>query len=464
VAQRIVVIGGGAAGIGAAGAAKAVDPAADVRVYTEFEDVGYSPCGIPYVHGKEIPDFERLFLATKETYQNSGIDIHYETKVTAIDTGRKSVAVDGEGWVGYDKLIVSTGFDYAPPGVPGSDLSNLYYVKNIRRAMEWDKVLDGVKSAVVVEASPLGLEMVTALCHRGIETHLVDKDAWALSAAADPDIAGPVQDSWREAGAQLHFNTTLTGFVGSAPGGGAPGGGAPGGGAPGGGGSVRGVTTSDGDIACDLAVVCTKKQANTTLARAAGLKTGSADGLIVDETMHTTTPDVWAAGDCIEVPHSVTQIPIQGLSGSHAYAQGKVAGTNAAGGQRIYQPVSVPWGMVAGEWMIGGVSFSETLATALGIPHVVGVAEGISRARYYPGVKKVRVKLLAEPRSLRLIGAQMVGSEGIKERADFLAMAVRTHITARELATMENVYSPPIGALNEPIALAAQNLLSRLGG
>ena len=118
---------------------------------------------------------------------------------------------------------------------------------------------------------------------------------------------------------------------------------------------------------------------------------------------------------------------------------------------------------MAGDWMIGGVSFSETLAAALGLPHVVGVAEGISRARYYPGVEKLRVKLLAEPGSLRLIGAQMVGREGIKERADFLAMAVRTGITVGELATMENVYSPPIGALNEPIALAAQNLLSGLG-
>jgi NADH oxidase (H2O2-forming) len=119
--------------------------------------------------------------------------------------------------------------------------------------------------------------------------------------------------------------------------------------------------------------------------------------------------------------------------------------------------------MVAGDWMIGGVSFSETLAVALGIPHVTGVAEGISRARYYPGVEKIRVKLLAEPGSLRLIGAQMVGREGIKERADFLAMAVRTGITVNELASMENVYSPPIGALNEPIALAAENLLSRVG-
>jgi NADH oxidase (H2O2-forming) len=100
------------------------------------------------------------------------------------------------------------------------------------------------------------------------------------------------------------------------------------------------------------------------------------------------------------------------------------------------------------------------LATALGIPYVLGAANGISRARYYPGVKKVRVKLLAEPGSLRLIGAQMVGGEGIKERADFLAMAVKTGITLEDLAYMENVYSPPIGALNEPIAVAAQNGLT----
>ncbi len=442
MAQRIVVIGGGAAGIGAAGAAKGVDPAADVRVYTEFEDVGYSPCGIPYVHGKEIPDFERLFLATKEAYADQGIDIHYETRVTSFSTERKTVSVDGQAEIGYDKLIVATGFNYADPGVPGTDLDGLYYVKDIRRAIEWDKVLDGVRSAVVVEASPLGLEMITALCHRGIETHLVDPGAWALSVATDPDIVAPVQESWQEKGAKLHFNTTLTGFAGDT--------------------SVRAVTTSAGEIACDLAVVCTKKEANTSLARAARLRIGSANGIIVDERMQTSAPDVWAAGDCIEVPHSVTDIPIQGLSGSHAYSQGKVAGTNAAGGDRRYQPVSVPWGMVAGDWMIGGVSFSETLATALGIPHVVGVAEGISRARYYPGVEKVRVKLLAEPGPLRLIGAQMVGREGIKERADFLAMAVRTGITIGELATMENVYSPPIGALNEPIALAAQNLLAGL--
>src|SRR5262245_21555413 len=443
---RVVVVGGGAGGIGAAGGVKQAAPDAEVTVFTEFEDVAYSPCGIPYVHGREIDDFTSLFLADKQAYVDAGIDIHYETRVTAIDVDRRTVHVEGrDGEIGdipYDRLIVATGFDYADPGVPGSDLGGLYYVKNIRQAMEWDKVLDSVTRAVVVEASPLGLEMTTALAHRGIETHLIDPRPWPLADVADPDIMAPVEESWTELGAITHFNTKLTGFVGD--------------------GHVRAVATSNGELPCELAVVCTHKQPNNTLARAAGLDIGSTGGLVVDERMETSRPGVFAAGDCVELPHGVTWVPVQGLSGSHAYAQGKVAGANAAGGNRRYAPVYVPWAMVAGKWMIGGVSFGETLASALGIPHVVGVADGISRASYYPGVRKTRVKLLGEPGTLRLIGAQMVGGEGIKERADFLAMAVRTGVTIEDLAWMENVYSPPIGALNEPIALAAQNALSRL--
>jgi len=437
---RTVVIGGGAAGIGAAGAAKGTDKTAEVIVFTEFEDAAYSPCGIPYVHGREIPDFESLFLASKQAYVDQGIDIRYQMRVTGIDPTRGRVFVEGAPDVGYDNLVVATGWDYADPGVPGSDLEGLYRVKNIRRAMEWDKVLDTVKVAVVVEAGPLGLEMVTALAHRGIETHLIDPHPWSLSEVADPDIVEPVEESWAEMGVKMHFNTTLEGFVGD--------------------GHVRAVRTSEGELPADIAVISTHKVPDARLAASAGVAIGSTGGIVIDQRMATSVAGVYAAGDCCEVVHGVSLVPLQGLSGSHAYAQGKVAGTNAAGGDRTYQPVYVPWGMVAGKWMIGGVSFGETLANALGIPHVVGVANGISRARYYPGVKKLRVKLLAEPDTLRLIGAQMVGQEGIKERADFLAMAVKTGITIEDLATMENVYSPPIGALNEPIALAAQNALA----
>lgn len=442
--RNTVIIGGGAAGLGAAGGVKAADPGADVVVYTEYEDVAYSPCGIPYVHGKEIPDFERLFLAGKQTYIDAGIDVHYSTAVTALDTAHKMVTVVGEGQVSYDTLVVATGFNYADPGVPGGDLEGLYYVKNIRRAMEWDRVLDSVKKAVVVDASPLGVEMVTALAQRGIETHLVDPNPWPLAEMVDPDIMAPVEESWGELGVVAHYNSTLEAFLGDASG------------------HVRAVRTSEGELEAEIVVVCTHKEPNNTLAAKAGLKLGSTGGVIVDARMSTSAPDVFAAGDCVEIPHGLTRVPLQGLTGSHAYAQGKVAGTNAGGGNRAYRAVYVPWGTPAGKWVIGGASFGETTATALGIPYVVGTAQGISRARYYPGVKPVKVKLLAEPGSLRLIGAQMVGQEGIKERADFLAMAVKFGFTLGDLATMENVYSPAIGALNEPIVLAAQKALDSL--
>lgn len=443
MAKRIIVVGGGAAGMGAAGAAQGADPEASITVVTSFEDAAYSPCGIPYVHGREIPDFDRLFMATKQHYIDQGLDIRYERTVTAVDTKTRTVTIDTGETLAYDSLVLATGFEYADPGVPGAgDGQGLYYVKNIREAMERDKTLDSVSSAVVVEAGPLGAEMVTALAERGIQTHLVDPGGWAMSMATDPDIIKPVEDEWREMGVHLHYGTKLEAFLRDADG------------------LLRGVATSGGEITADLAVIATHKKANAALAKAAGIKLGMSGGIIVDAGMATSAPGVFACGDVTEIPHGVSNVPIQGLSGSHAYAQGKVAGVRAAGGIRDYQPVYVPWGMMAGKSMLGGVSFSETLATALGIDYIAGTATGISRARYYPGVKPVTVKLLADPKSRRVIGAQLIGGEGIKERCDFLAMCVRKGITLDDLATMENVYSPGIGALAEPIALAAQKTLA----
>ena len=147
--MKIVVIGGGAAGLGAAGAAKGANPDAEILVYTEFADVAYSPCGIPFVHGKEIESFETLFLATKEQYVKTGIDVHYETTVSSINTDAKTISVDGEGDVRYDRLIIATGWLYSDPGLPGNDLDGLYRVKDIRHAMEWDKVIEQSKSCLL---------------------------------------------------------------------------------------------------------------------------------------------------------------------------------------------------------------------------------------------------------------------------------------------------------------------------
>jgi NADH oxidase (H2O2-forming) len=427
--------------MGAAGAAKQQDPHAQVTVFTDLADVAYSPCGIPYVHGREIPDFDRLVLQSSEFYAEQGLDIRYETHVEAVDLASREVTVRGEGQVPFDRLVLATGFEYETPDIPGTGLEGIYYVRDLRAARRWDKTLDKVKTAVVAEAQPIGVEMATALARRGIETHLVDPHPWPMAEIADPDIMAPVEESWRELGVHLLLNTAIEALTGP--------------------GKVQSVRTSAGELPTDIVVMGTKKLPNTRLAQEAGIKTGSTGGIIVGPGMATSEDGVYAAGDCVEVPEGFTHIPVQGLSGSHAYAQGKVAGANAAGGSRTYRPVHVPWGLVGGNWMIGGVSFGETLASALGVPFVLGVGEGISRARYYPDFRKIRVKLLADPKTLRLIGAQLVGGEGIKERCDLLALAARKAVTLEDLAWMENVYSPAMGALNEPIALAAQNGLAR---
>ncbi|MEW5961401.1 MAG: FAD-dependent oxidoreductase, partial [Chloroflexota bacterium] len=321
--------------------------------------------------------------------------------------------------------------------------AGIVYIKNIRRAMEIDKQLDQVKRAVVYKAKPLGLELITALPQRGIETHLVDEAPWLLSDFADPDMMKPVQDSLEEMGVKLHLGTRLSGFKGQN-------------------GRLTAVETSDGEIPGDMAFLATTMKPATQLARSIGCKIGSTGAIVVDDHMRTSVPGVYAAGACVEAMHGLLKIPVQLLPGSFAYPMGKIAGYNAAGDDRSYQAVYVPWGIVGGKVQVGGALISETLAKAMGMPYIVGRATGITAARYYPTHEKMHVKLLADPKTHRLIGAQFAGGDGVKERADFMAFAIRKETTLEELATMENVYSPPIGALNEPMALAAQAALRDL--
>jgi NADH oxidase (H2O2-forming) len=353
---------------------------------------------------------------------------------------QQRVVCAGEETFPFDKLIICTGWEYEVPDVPGVDLAGIEFIKNIRRAMEIDKQLDQVKRAVVWKAKPLGLELITALPHRGIETHLVDEAPWVLADFADPDMMKPVQDSLEEMGVKLHLGTKLQGFSGQD-------------------GRLTAVQTSDGEIPCEIAFLVPAMKPATQLARSIGVQTGSTGAIIVDDHMRTNIPDVYAAGACVEIMHGLLKIPIQLLPGSYAYPQGRIAGVNAAGGDRAYQPVYVPWGIVGGKIQVGGALVSETIAKAMGMPYMIGRATGITAARYYPTHEKMHVKLLADPKTHRVIGAQFAGGDGVKERADFIAFAIRKETTLEELATMENVYSPPIGALNEPIALAAQAAL-----
>src|SRR4051794_3603746 len=318
MSERLIVIGGGGAGTAAATIAKRLKPSLDVSVFTEFEDIAYSPCGIPFVHGREIPRFEDLFLSTVERYVEDGLDMRMETVITEIDLDRRIVTARNTHQ-GFDQLIICTGFTWEKPDVPGANLEGLHYVKNIRKAMEFDKVLDSVKRVAVVGASPLGVEMAGNLGHRGLEVDFIDEGAWVLGEVLDPDVAQPVHESLEQRGVTLRLGTKVEAFLGDD--------------------RVRAVATSAGEIPCDVVIVCLEKLPNTALARAAGLEVGTTGGLIVDDHMRTKVGGVFAAGDVIEGPRGLTMLPIRGLTGSRASPPGRTGAANAGGLDRVYDPV-----------------------------------------------------------------------------------------------------------------------------
>jgi len=442
--KRVVVIGGGGAGTGAATNAIQFDRSLEVTLITEFEDIAYSPCGIPYVFGRDIKKFDGLFLQPLEFYREEmGINLKTETVVEGIDMDKRAVyTTDGEDYP-FDKLILCTGWEYEVPNLANVDLDGVIFIKNIRRAMEIDDRLDNVKQAVVWQAKPLGVELIEALPKRDIKTHLVDSGSWLMSEFSDADMMEPLQNHLvNDLGVQMHFGTDLRGFSGED-------------------GKLTSVQTSDGDIDADMAFLVAPMKPSTKLAKSIGIKTGSTGAIIVDNHMKTNVDDVYAAGACVETMHGLLNIPVNLIQGTYAYTQGRLAGVNVAGGDESYNPVYVPWAL-GSKVQVGGALISETLAKATGMPYIIGKAKGITAARYHPAVEPMHVKLLADPKSKKLIGGQLAGGEGVKERADFLAFAIRKETTLIELATMENVYSPPIGALVEPIAAAAKNALANI--
>jgi NADH oxidase (H2O2-forming) len=441
---RIVVIGAGAAGTSAASNAKQFDKSHEVTLIGDFASTAYSPCGIPYVFGREIESMDKLFLQTPSFYTDQiGLDLRLSTDVKSIDMTSRTVTTDVAGTFPFDKLILCMGWAYVLPKIPGVELDGVHFIKDINRAREIDKKLDDVEEVIVWKARPVGMELATGLAHRGKKVTVIDDEPWILAEFADPDVVKMGQDSLESMGVTFMLSTHLKELKGKD-------------------GKLVAAVTDRGEVPCQMAFMAADEKPDTALAESIGVKLGSGHGVIVDDRQRTNLPDVYAAGALCETMQASAGVPVPLLPSTYAYPQGRVAGTNAAGGNLRSRAVYMPWAMEVGKVQIGGVLVTETLAKALGRPYVLGEAKGISCARYHPKVEPINIKMLVDPKSRELIGIEIYGGDGVKERADFMAFAIRKHATVDELANMENVYSPPIGALNEPLALAAKDAVKRL--
>jgi NADPH-dependent 2,4-dienoyl-CoA reductase/sulfur reductase-like enzyme len=450
--ERLVVIGGDAAGMSAASAARRLRGPDELEIVA-FEAghyTSYSACGIPYFIGDVVSDVDALVARTPQQFaRHHGIDARIRHEVTEIDIDRGAVRVRGldegtETWEGFDRLMVATGARPIRPDLPGIDAHGILGVQTledglaVRRTLERDRP----RRAVVVGAGYIGLEIAEAMCARGVAVTLIDRGA-APMAPLDPDMGQMLVEAMRRFNMTLRLGESVTGFDTDDD-------------------RVSAVVTDQASVPADLVILGLGVEPNTTLAQHAGIQLGHAGGIAVDQRLQTTTPGVWAAGDCVEKFHRVSRRPVTIALGTHANKEGRTAGINIGGGYATFPGVVGTAVTKICDVEVARTGLAEAEAEAAGFEPLSVAIDSTTRAGYYPGAKPIRVKLIAERGAGRLLGAQIVGEEGAAKRIDVLAMALWHHTTVEELLNTDLGYAPPFSPLWDPVLIAARKAWQRI--
>lgn len=449
--RRLVIIGGDAAGMTAAAQVRrmASPDQLEIVAIERSSITSYAACGLPYLVGGFVKSPDSLIARTPEQHRANGIDVRTRHEVTAIDIKASTVAVrDLDAGLGsivrYDELLIATGASGITPQWPGVDAAGVLQLRTLVDAAVVERLLvAGARRAVVVGAGYIGLEVAEGLLARGLDVTVVERLGAPLAAVLDADMAAGVGDAMRGAGIDLRLDTTVTGFAKQ-------------------GGRVTAVETVAGPVEADLVVIGLGVRANAELARAAGIGVGEAGGILVDNQMRTDTPHVWAAGDCVESHHRVTGRSVVVALGTHANKQGRVAGTNIAGGQATFGGVLGTAITRFQRVEIARTGLTEREAAAAGFNAMAMTTEASNRAHYYPGAQPMKIKLVVERGTGRLLGAQIVGGEGAGKRIDVLATALWNNMTAAEVGGMDLSYAPPFSPVWDPVLQAAGKAASKV--
>ena len=446
--KRLVVIGGDAAGMSAASEARRRRPPAELEIvaFERGRYTSYSACGIPYLIGDTVRDPDSLIARSPEEHRRRGIEVHLGHEVTAIDAEAATVTVRDlesgtERREAYDQLMVATGAVPVRPDLPGADAEGIFGVQVLEDGLALRRLLasaDAPRRAVVVGAGYIGLEMAEAMVQRGLEVALVDQAARPMT-TLDPDMGALVAEGLRAIGVDLHLGAGVSGYDTS-------------------GGKVSGVVIPDATLPADVVVLGLGVRPNSMLAEAGGIRLGPSGGVAVDQRMHTETPGVWAAGDCVEVHHRVSRRPVVIALGTHANKQGRVAGVNLGGGYATFPGVVGTAVTKVCGLEVARTGLREAEAEAAGFAYESVVVGSTTRAGYFPGAARITTKLVAERRTGRLLGAQIVGAEGAAKRIDVLACALWNEMTVDEIAHLDLGYAPPFSPVWDPVLIAARKL------
>jgi len=448
--ERLIVIGGDAAGMSAASKVRRLDPEREIVVFERGEFTSYSACGMPYWIAGLFDGPESLVARSPQIFRDDyHIDVQTRHEVTAIDTAAREVSVldhasGREFRAAYDQLLIATGARPFCPEVPGSKSLGIFGLSHLNSGIVIERFLRerDPRRAVVVGGGYIGLEMAEALLRRGLEVALVQRSSEVMS-TLDCDMGALVSQALREAGATLHLEEQLQAFATE-------------------GGEVRGVVTDRRTIPADLVVLGMGVRPRSELARDAGIVLGVREAIAVDRRQQTSVPGVWAAGDCATVHHLLTGRDSYIALGTVANKAGTVAGSNIAGVPSEFPGVVGTAVSKVCRVEVARTGLQEKEARELGLEVAMTTIRSRTRAGYYPESGRITVKLLGEKGSGRLLGGQIVGMKGSAKRIDVLATALHAGMTVAQLVDLDLGYAPPFSPVWDPVQTAARALLKDL--
>lgn len=431
--------------MGAAAQAHRIDPALEIVAFERTDWTSYSACGIPFLIGGSVGGLDDLVVRTPQQHRDQSlIDVRTRHEVMGIDLDARRLEVRDYAHsrtiqVPFDELMIGTGARPIRPDLPGIDSPAVHGVQTLDDAARLLRHAESIecRNVVVVGGGYVGLEIAEAFVERGARVSVLEAGAHVL-ATLDDDMATPIEDAMRKLGIDLRLTTPATGFA------------------------DRIVQTDDGPILADLVVLGLGVAPETTLAAEAGIELGARDAIVVDRRQHACADGVWAAGDCTESFHLVSRRRVHVPLGTVAIKQSRVAGINIAGGYATFPGVLGTAITKVCSTEIGRTGLNEREARDAGISVVAATIEATAIAGYLPDPPVIRVKMLAEQTTGRIVGAQVVGGRGAAKRIDVVATAITAGFDVQQIVDLDLGYAPPMGPLWDPIAVAARRALSML--
>ncbi|MCY0934035.1 FAD-dependent oxidoreductase [Streptomyces sp. H34-S4] len=450
--QRLVVVGGDAAGMAAASQARRLKSPAELEI-TAFERghfTSYSACGIPYWVGGLVGGRDELIARTPEEHRARDIDLRTRTEVLELDlAGQRVRARDlesgAEYWTEYDKLVLATGARPVRPRLPGIGAHGVHGVQTLddgQRLMA-DLERTAGRRAVVVGAGYIGVEMAEALVGRGFEVTVLHRGEQPMS-TLDPDMGGLVHSAMNGMGIRTVAGAEVAKILTDEEG------------------RARAVATASGEeYPADVVVLGIGVEPRTALARAAGLPLGESGGLLTDLSMRVRGHEnIWAGGDCVEVLDLVAGRMRHIALGTHANKHGQVIGSNVGDGYATFPGVVGTAVSKVCDLEIARTGLRERDALAVGLRFVTATIRSTNTAGYYPGAVEMTVKMLAERRTGRLLGVQIVGGPGSAKRVDVAAVALTAGMTVEQVVSLDLGYAPPFSPVWDPVLVAARKAVT----